>query len=434
MVLIACAQMCSTDNVAHNLAMSVQIARDAAAAGAKALFLPEASDYIANDAHLGYLLAQPLATHTYTLGLQAVAKELGIYINAGIHERPSPDEAASEEPGSERVFNTHVSIGPDGKVKAFYRKLHLFDVQLKDDSAEAIPGEKLPRTGEHKKIIPGSVIPEPVDMGAIGRVGLEICYDIRFPELHIILRRKGADIITLPSAFTVPTGRAHWYTLVRSVAINYQVYVIAATQAGAHSTQRSSWGEALVFDPWGVELGRLPSIDETENPTQPMPPRFILADVDLARVESVREQIPLEIQKREDIYGVVGANTFVGSSSVAETQPLGVLEHVWQGLKRLFGYGYGSVRLPCETSTETVAAAGVGASKGIPLARTRGCTPTDHKYVKSQSRVFRCTGARDEELKIPARAAPRVRSLLPVHKSHPHLNVRALARVPMKRL
>ncbi|KAJ7932141.1 carbon-nitrogen hydrolase [Mycena leptocephala] len=278
--------MCSTDSVAHNLAMSVQLARDAAAAGAKALFLPEASDYIANDAHLGYLLAEPLATHTYTLGLQAIAKELGIFINAGIHERPGPDEATSEEPGSERVFNTHVSIGPDGKVKAFYRKLHLFDIQLKDE-AQAIPGEKLPRTGEHIRFIPGSVIPAPVDMGGIGRVGLEICYDIRFPELHIILRRK---------------------------AINYQVYVIAAAQAGAHSPQRSSWGEALVFDPWGVELGRLPSIDEADDPTQPMPPQFILADVDPARVERAQErpeQIPLAIQKREDIYGVVGANTFV---------------------------------------------------------------------------------------------------------------------------
>jgi len=341
---------------AHLRATSVQLARDAAAAGAKALFLPEASDYIANDPHLGYLLAEPLATHTYTLGLQGIAKELGIYINAGIHERPSPSEAASEEPGSERVFNTHVSIGPDGKVKAFYRKLHLFDVQLKDE-AHAIPGEKLPRTGEHKKIIPGSVIPEPVDMGDIGRVGLEICYDIRFPELHIILRRKGADVITLPSAFTVPTGRAHWHTLVRSVAINYQVYVIAAAQAGAHSPQRSSWGEALVFDPWGVELGRLPSIDEAEDPTQPMPPQFILADVDLARVESVREQIPLEIQKREDIYGVVGANTFVGSST-AEPQHSGVLELVWRSVQGLFGYGF--VRLPTSTSTETIVTAGAG--------------------------------------------------------------------------
>ncbi|KAF8206964.1 carbon-nitrogen hydrolase [Mycena galopus ATCC 62051] len=179
--------MCSTDNVAHNLATSVKLARDAAAAGATALFLPEASDYIADDPHLGYLLAEPLATHTYTLGLQAVAKELGIYISAGIHERPNPDEAVSEESGSERVFNTHVSIGPDCQVKAFYHKLHLFDIQLKEET-QAISGEKSPRTGEHKKSIPRSVIPS------------------LFPESHIILRRKGADVITLPStASSAPT-------------------------------------------------------------------------------------------------------------------------------------------------------------------------------------------------------------------------------------
>ncbi|KAJ7036809.1 carbon-nitrogen hydrolase [Mycena alexandri] len=309
MVLVACAQMCSTDNVADNLAMSIKLARDAAAAGAKALFLPEASDYIANDPHLGYLLAEPLATHKYTLGLQGVAEEAGIYINVGVHERPSPDEPSSEEPGSERVFNTHVSIGPDGQIKGFYRKLHLFDIQLKDVAeAQGTPSEKLPRGGEHLRIIPGSVILAPLDMGDIGRVGLEICYDIRFPEIHIILRRLGAEIITIPSAFTVPTGRAHWHTLLRSVAINYQVYVIAATQAGAHSHQRSSWGEALVFDPWGVELARLPSIDDAEDPTKPLPPQFVLVDIDLEKVRSVREQIPLEIQKREDIYGVVGAN------------------------------------------------------------------------------------------------------------------------------
>ncbi|KAJ6596019.1 carbon-nitrogen hydrolase [Mycena sp. CBHHK59/15] len=331
MVLVACAQMCSTDNVAHNLVMSVQLARDAAAAGAKALFLPEASDYITNDAHLGYILAEPLASHTYTLGLQATAKELSIYINAGIHERPSPGEANDEEPGSERVYNTHI--------KSFYRKLHLFDVQLKGAPPALVNGVmKEPRTGEHRRIIPGTVIPTPVDMGDIGRVGLEICYDIRFPELHIILRRKGADIITIPSAFTLPTGKAHWYTLVRSVAINYQVYVIAAAQAGAHSPARSSWGEALVFDPWGVELGRLPSIDEAADRTKPMPPQFVLADVDMATVQSVREQIPLEIQKREDVYGVVGANTFV-DASVANAQQPGVLERVWQGVKSFLGYG-----------------------------------------------------------------------------------------------
>ncbi|KAJ7470868.1 carbon-nitrogen hydrolase [Mycena latifolia] len=274
MVLVACAQMCSTDSVADNFAMSVKLARDTAAAGAKALFLPEASDYIANDAHLGNLLAGGC-------------------------------------------------------------RLHLVDIQLKDPGAQTIPCVKLPRTGEHQKIIPGSIITTPVDMDDIGRVGLEICYDIGFPELHITLRRKGADVITIPSAFTVPMGRAHWHTLLRAVAINYRVYVIAA--AGAHSPARSSWGEALVFDPWGTELGRLPSIDAAAYPTCPMPPQFIFAD------------------KREDIYGMVGANTFVCASTAQEQQQPGVLERVWRGVKNLLGYG--SVCLQVSPSTESIVAA-----------------------------------------------------------------------------
>lgn len=122
MVLIACGQICSTDDIAHNLRVSVQLAREAAAAGAKALFLPEAADFITNDAHQCYLLSQPLETHTYTLGLQAVAKELSIFINAGIHELPGPGEPDTDDAGSERVFNTHISIGPDGQIKSSYRK------------------------------------------------------------------------------------------------------------------------------------------------------------------------------------------------------------------------------------------------------------------------------------------------------------------------
>ncbi|KAJ7056786.1 carbon-nitrogen hydrolase [Mycena amicta] len=357
MVLVACAQICSTNSVAHNISISVELARTAASAGAQALFLPEASDYIsdsANGPREGYLLAEPLATHTYTNALRAVAKELGLYISVGIHERPTPEEAKREEPGSERVFNTHVVIGPDGEIASVYRKLHLFDIQLKE-SESAGPSK---RTGEHQKIIPGDVIAEPVSLGGLGRLGLEICYDIRFPELHIILRRKGADIIAIPSAFTVPTGRAHWATLVRSIAVSYQVYVIAAAQAGAHNPSRSSWGEALAFDPWGVPLGRLPSVDEAEDPTKPMPPQFMLVDVDTARVASVREQIPLDIQKRDDVYGVVGADALrVAPTTIAKPLrllPQGLFASIWRSVKTLLGYG-GAVRLDTDTDNALLA-------------------------------------------------------------------------------
>ncbi|CAK5268693.1 unnamed protein product [Mycena citricolor] len=337
MPLIACGQICSTNDVGHNLAISVQLARDAAAQGATALFLPEASDYISNNAHEGYLLAAPLASHKYALGLQAVAKELGIYISVGIHERPGPEDMAGEAPGSERVFNTHVCISPDGTLKAFYRKLHLFDVHLKESSAAS--------AGESDRMIPGDRVPEPVDMGALGRLGMEICYDIRFPELHTILRRKGADIIAIPAAFTLPTGRAHWYTLVRSIAIAYQVYVVASAQAGAHTPARSSWGQALVFDPWGRELGRLPSIDETADPSKPMPSQFVLAEIDLAVVESVREQIPLAFQKREDVYGVVGRDALALAPTTTTAAEPYLLTRLWKGIQSMLGYGEPAIRL-----------------------------------------------------------------------------------------
>ncbi|KAF7311984.1 Nitrilase-like protein [Mycena indigotica] len=340
MVLVAVGQICSTNSVAHNISISMQVVRDAAAAGAKAVFLPEASDYISLTNHEAYLLAEPLSTHTYTSALRATAKELGVFISVGIHELPTPEEAKKEEPGSERVFNTHIVIGPDGEIASFYRKLHLFDIQLKSEDS-AVPGPSK-RTGEHLKIIPGDTIAEPVSLGSIGKLGLEICYDIRFPELHIILRRKGADIIAIPSAFTVPTGRAHWAALVRSIAISYQVYVVAAAQAGAHNPNRSSWGEALAFDPWGTPLGRLPSIDDVDDSSKPLPPQFMLVDVDQARVEGVREQIPLEIQKRDDVYGVVGANALQAPLATISRRhslsPETLFTSVWNSLKALLGY------------------------------------------------------------------------------------------------
>nr|GAT49037.1 nitrilase-like protein [Mycena chlorophos] len=351
-MLVAVGQICSTNSVAHNIALSVKLARDAAAAGATALFLPEASDYISLTNHEAFVLAEPLQKHTYTNALRAVASELGLYISVGIHELPNAEEAKREAPGSERVFNTHVVIGPSGEILSTYRKLHLFDIELKpEEDGQLVEGAPRKKGGEHLKIIPGDAIPEPVSLGGIGKLGTEICYDIRFPELHIILRRKGADIIAIPSAFTVPTGRAHWATLVRSIAISYQVYVIAAAQAGAHNPNRASWGEALAFDPWGRPLGRLPSIDEVEDPTQPMPPQFMLVDVDPERAASVREQIPLEIQKRDDIYGVVGPDTLQFREtpmSTAFTTPLpsvGILGYVWDSLKAVFGYNAAARRL-----------------------------------------------------------------------------------------
>ncbi len=169
----------------------------------QAIFLPEAADFISPTQHECYILSQPLATHTYALGLQSLAKELGVWICAGIHEIPRDDEVEDLEESrkGEKVLNSHVAIGPDGMVKGCYRKvgvwslvlthlggaadklyqLHLFDIQLKEES-QPIDSSKPPikKGGESDRILPGRQIPQIIDFGmSIGNVGLEICYDIR---------------------------------------------------------------------------------------------------------------------------------------------------------------------------------------------------------------------------------------------------------------
>jgi predicted amidohydrolase len=138
-------------------------------------------------------------------GLQAIARELGVVVSAGVHELPEKHEDSAEPAGSTRVFNTHVLIGADGGVLEKYRKLHLFDVELESES----DGRTL-RTGESRRIIPGPGIVPPVDVPGLGKVGLEICYDLRFPELQVVLTRMGAQVLTFPSAFTLRTGKDHW--------------------------------------------------------------------------------------------------------------------------------------------------------------------------------------------------------------------------------
>ncbi|WVQ69916.1 uncharacterized protein L199_008139 [Kwoniella botswanensis] len=308
---IAVAQIRSTADPVHNLEISKKVIKKAAEAGAKAIFLPEASDFINQSFPESRKLSLPLARHPYTLGLQETAKELGVTISVGIHEGPDSEE-------EERFYNSHVVIGGDGQVKANYRKLHLYDVVLTKPPNEdgTIPPPQ--RTGESDRILPGQKVVPPVDIERLGKVGLEICYDIRFPELSMILTRLGATTLLFPSAFMVKTGRDHWATLCRSQAIQSQSYVIASAQYGAHNPKRTSWGESIAFDPWGKQLGRLRSVDDTPPGEDKEVERiyeeegeFFLVEIDDQIVKNTRSQIPLGVQRRTDIYGVVGENVNV---------------------------------------------------------------------------------------------------------------------------
>ncbi|BEI91658.1 uncharacterized protein CcaverHIS019_0404780 [Cutaneotrichosporon cavernicola] len=295
MTKVAVCQIRSTADPAHNLRISSTVIRDAVRAGATACFLPEAADFIVKTTEECRRLSLPLSKHEYTLGLQTLAKELGVAISVGIHD--VPEEGEDDEPDSLRVYNTHVLIDTDGSIKAKYSKLHLYDVELIQDG-------QVKRIGESDRVRPGQAIVPPVQVGDL-KVGLEICYDLRFPELSIVLTRMGADVLTFPSAFMLPTGKAHWATLLRAAAIQYQVYVLAAAQYGAHHASRSSWGESIAFDPWGRELGRLRSVEEPGGEYEDGG-EFFLCDLDHGVISETRKQIPLSIQKRADIYGVVG--------------------------------------------------------------------------------------------------------------------------------
>ncbi|RXK40671.1 nit protein 1 [Tremella mesenterica] len=307
---VAVCQITSTNDPEHNLRISSNLVRKAVAAGAQACFLPEAADFITSSIEECHFLSPPLSKHPYTLGLRSLAKELGVIISAGVHETPESDEEDTEPPGSLKVYNTHVLIGPQGDLLARYRKLHMYDVELTQPSlADGTP--QPPKIfGESERVRKGMEIVPPVDLGSIGKLGLQICYDMRFPEDAIILRRMGADVLTFPSAFAIKTGRDHWC---KGIAIQNQTYVLSAAQWGAHNPQRSSWGESVAFDPWGKPLGRLRSLDETPAGTQEdvealykQSGEFFLCDINLDVVNSTRTQIPLAIQKRTDVYGVVG--------------------------------------------------------------------------------------------------------------------------------
>jgi predicted amidohydrolase len=178
---------------------------------------------------------------------------------------------------SERCYNTSVLFDPQGERVAVYRKIHLFDVAVSPDVSFT----------ESATIIPGD---DPVVVSTeLGTLGLSICYDMRFPELYRQLVAKGAEMITVPSAFTLMTGKDHWYPLLRARAIECQSWVIAPAQSGRHDDQglRHSYGHSLIIDPWGEVVAAAPA-----------GPGLALAEIDLEVVARVRSQIPIAAHRR----------------------------------------------------------------------------------------------------------------------------------------
>jgi predicted amidohydrolase len=234
--LLGVVQMTSTADRARNVETAVRLVEEAADLGARLVALPENFGFMGPEAER---IQGAETLDGPTLGaLREQAKRRGIFVVAGsIAERV-------DEPG--KTANTCALIGDDGAIVAAYRKIHLFDVAIPDGA----------RYAESETVVAGDeVVVAPTPLGAIG---LSICYDLRFPELYRELSTLGADLLTIPAAFTLYTGKDHWEVLVRARAIENLAYVLAPAQVGRHSENRLTFGNAMIVDPWGVVLARCP--------------------------------------------------------------------------------------------------------------------------------------------------------------------------------
>ncbi len=213
--------------------------------------------------------AEPLEGPTLAWA-RITARELGIDLVAGSFVERTDDG---------RHHNTCLHVGPDGELRAVYRKLHLFDVEV---------AGTVYRESELED--PGEEIVVSRTAGGV-ELGLSVCYDLRFPELYRILALRGARVLLVPSAFTLATTRDHWEVLLRARAIEDQAYVVAANQIGASGAGAHSGGRSLIADPWGVVLAQAP---DTET--------VIVAELDLRRLDDVRARLPSLANRRADAY------------------------------------------------------------------------------------------------------------------------------------
>jgi deaminated glutathione amidase len=268
-VRAAAIQLNATEDTDRNLERADRLVRDAAARGAELVVLPEKWTVLGDrrDLEAG---AQTLDGPAISWA-RAAAAELAIDLVAGsMYERG---------PGEEKGSNTSVHVGPDGELRSVYRKIHLFDVEVDGavyaESATEDPGDEIVVT----------------ELAGGAPLGMSICYDLRFPELYRILAIRGAQIMTVPAAFTLPTTRDHWEVLVRARAIENQCFVIAANQIGDHPGGLRSGGRSLIVDPWGLVLACAPDTECA-----------IVADLDLDNLDRIRRRLPSLANRRPEAY------------------------------------------------------------------------------------------------------------------------------------
>ena len=266
---VAAIQMTSTRDVPANLREAGRLVADAVRQGAKLVVLPENFSFLgATDADR-VAAVEPFGDGPAQRFLAETAESLGVWLVGGtIPIRDRADRASSRS----------LLVGPDGRVAAHYDKIHLFDVD--------IPGRASERYAESATTLAGTRVV--AAKTPLARIGMTVCYDIRFPALFHRLSVLGTDIVVVPAAFTVPTGEVHWLPLLQARAIESLVYVVAAGQWGEHAGGRKTYGHSLILGPWGELLAELPA-----------GPGVVCADLDMIRLEELRQRFPTIAHRRE---------------------------------------------------------------------------------------------------------------------------------------
>ena len=258
----ACVQMRAGTEIAPNIDAASALIREAAANGAQLIATPEMTNLL--DIRPGQAKGKLVieADDVSAAAFAALAEELGVWLligSIGVRHETDP-----------RAANRSLLIAPDGQIAARYDKIHMFDVDVGDGQSYR----------ESRSYRPGdaAVLAET----PLGKIGMTICYDVRFPHLYRTLAQAGAEILTVPAAFTKVTGEAHWHTLLRSRAIETGCYVLAPAQGGTHEDGRQTYGHSLIISPWGEVLADSSGTD----------PGIVYADINLAEVADARRRIP----------------------------------------------------------------------------------------------------------------------------------------------
>jgi predicted amidohydrolase len=256
----ACIQLRCGDDIAENTRSASNLIRQAQRAGAQFVATPENTSFMAADAGAKLELARNEKDDLALAAFSTVAEELRLWLLIG---------SLAIKVSDDKTANRSYLIGPDGRIAARYDKIHLFDVNLPDGESYRESNTVAPGAQSVTADLPW------------GRIGLSVCYDLRFPHFYRTLAKSGAEFFSIPSAFTETTGKAHWHVLLRARAIENGCFVIAPAQGGRHANGRSTYGHSMIVGPWGDILA--------ETGTEP---GFITADIDLAEVAAVRTRVP----------------------------------------------------------------------------------------------------------------------------------------------